>query len=83
MRARAQPLVQSHGEDRSRGESSKHNAEPEVGNAGCFCGPAPSSLIGMTHILQPMDRAMHKTLRRQLRKANAAFESIMLLEPVD
>ena len=85
VRARAQPPVQSHGEDRSRGESSNYNAEPEVGNAGCFCGAAPSSLIGMTQILQPIDRDMHETLRRlalEWLNANAA-ESIMLLEPVD
>ena len=31
-----QPLVESHGESRSPGESSKYNAEQEVGNAGFF-----------------------------------------------
>ena len=37
QRACVQPLVPSHG-DCSRGESSKYNAEPEVGNVGFFCG---------------------------------------------
>ena len=36
--ARAQPRVKFHGDARSRGESSKFNDEPEVGNIGIFCG---------------------------------------------
>ena len=37
-RAVVQPRVQSHGDDRSRGRSSKYNAEPEVDNAGFSAG---------------------------------------------
>ena len=37
-RAHAQPKLFFHGDDRSRGESSIYNAEPEVGNIGIFFG---------------------------------------------
>ena len=37
-RAHAQPKVPFHGDDRSRGESSRFNNEPEVGNIGIFFG---------------------------------------------
>ena len=37
-RANAQPKLAFHGDDRSRGESSIYNEEPEVGNIGFFFG---------------------------------------------
>ena len=37
-RANAQPKLAFHGDDRSRGESSIYNDEPEVGNIGIFFG---------------------------------------------